>query len=199
LEALIHCPSFLTEEQWQLIQHDAAATIGAKKIGEFAGKGTYAHLYKLADDIANVIMTFRTPDVVLDTVVPRLVEHFRHRNWPEMPEWECKRAIAPCIQKWHGIVGRRRIEAQQQLTQPPSRKPSRQRIPALKTRLASLRRQSNITVEKLAEAIGIETRSVYRHLSGTTPRGGHLEKYERFFTAKLGHPISLKEAPSKRQ
>jgi hypothetical protein len=67
----------------------------------------------------------------------------------------------------------------------------------LKVQLAHLRKDCKLTVDQLAEAIDIETRSVYRHLRGTIPRDEQLRAYERVFTEKLGQPITLTTTPKR--
>jgi DNA-binding XRE family transcriptional regulator len=63
-----------------------------------------------------------------------------------------------------------------------------------------LRRECHLTVEQLATKIGVEARSVYRHLSGTTqPRIGHIGAYERVFSELLERKIVISITSAKRQ
>jgi DNA-binding XRE family transcriptional regulator len=55
-----------------------------------------------------------------------------------------------------------------------------------------LREECRLTVEELAEAVGLSARSVYRHLSGdANPRKRHLNAYERIFSARLKRDVRL--------
>lgn len=52
--------------------------------------------------------------------------------------------------------------------------------------------ESRLNVEKLAEAIDVSPRSVYRHLSGRDdPSKSHLDAYEKVFSAKLKKQVRL--------
>jgi hypothetical protein len=65
--------------------------------------------------------------------------------------------------------------------------------------LKDLQDESRMTVEEMAEAIEIEPRSVFRHLSGDSiPRAKQIGAFERLFTDKLGRPVRL-ETSGKRQ
>jgi hypothetical protein len=65
--------------------------------------------------------------------------------------------------------------------------------------LKKLSDECRMTVEEVAEAVAVEPRSVYRHLSGEAiPRKRQLAAYERVFTEKLKRPIRLKTS-GKRQ
>jgi hypothetical protein len=59
--------------------------------------------------------------------------------------------------------------------------------------------EARMTVEDVAEAVHIEPRSVYRHLSGeAAPRKRQLDAYEKVFSDKLKRRIRLKTS-AKRQ
>ena len=64
--------------------------------------------------------------------------------------------------------------------------------------LELLREECGITVEDLAEAIDLKTRSVYRHLSGeAVPRRRNLAAYERLFSKRLERLIRLTTSPKR--
>ena len=60
------------------------------------------------------------------------------------------------------------------------------------TQLSRLRDESPLTVEQLAEAVDIDPRSVYRHLSGATlPHKRHLKAYEKVFSQVLQRTVVI--------
>ena len=49
--------------------------------------------------------------------------------------------------------------------------------------------------QKMAEALGIDPRSIYRHLAGqTVPRRNHIATYEKLFSERLNRPVTLKQS-----
>jgi hypothetical protein len=61
--------------------------------------------------------------------------------------------------------------------------------------IEKLRVECDITVEFLAEEIGIEPRSVYRHLSGdATPNKRRIAIYEKVFSERLNRPVTLRNS-----
>lgn len=63
-----------------------------------------------------------------------------------------------------------------------------------------LREECRLTIEELAEELRIESRSVYRHLSGQAiPRTGHIGAYERVFSERLGRKVLISKTSGKRQ
>jgi DNA-binding XRE family transcriptional regulator len=63
---------------------------------------------------------------------------------------------------------------------------------SISSQLKKLQAECDITAEKIAEHIGVEPRSIYRHLSGkATPRRNHIAAYEKLFAEKTGRPIRL--------
>jgi hypothetical protein len=66
--------------------------------------------------------------------------------------------------------------------------------------LNRLRQECRWTVETLAEKLGLDTRSVERHLAGKTkPRLGHVGAYERVFSKAIGRTIVISQMPVKRR
>jgi hypothetical protein len=85
------------------------------------------------------------------------------------------------------------------LRRTPSKKKSAKKSPSLSNQIDDLRDKSRLTVEDLAEGVGLAARSVYRHLSGEAiPRKRQIAAYEALFTKKLSKPIHL-ETSSQRQ
>lgn len=67
-----------------------------------------------------------------------------------------------------------------------------QRGATIREQIEMLRNECRFTVEDLAEAIRVSTRSVYRHLSGDAdPRQRHLAAYEKVFSEKLKRQVHL--------
>lgn len=57
-----------------------------------------------------------------------------------------------------------------------------------------LRKESNLTVDELAEKVGVDVRNVTRHISGKTkPRLSNLAAYERVFSEALGRKVTIKK------
>jgi hypothetical protein len=66
--------------------------------------------------------------------------------------------------------------------------------------LTRLRKESRLTVDALTNALGIDSRSVERHLAGkTTPRIGHIGAYERTFSDVLKRKVVIEKTPVKRR
>lgn len=61
------------------------------------------------------------------------------------------------------------------------------------------RRECNLSVDALANEIGVEPRSVYRHLAGVQPRLAHIGAYERGFSKLLKRDVVIKKMTGKRQ
>ena len=77
--------------------------------------------------------------------------------------------------------------------------PSETEPTPIKDQLELLREECRITVEKLAEGIGLDPRSVYRHLSGeAAPRARQIGAYEKLFSKRLSRSVRL-ETSVKRQ
>jgi hypothetical protein len=74
------------------------------------------------------------------------------------------------------------------------------RCESIAVQLQRLREQSRLTVEKLAELVNIDSRSVERHLAGKAqPRIGHIGAYERAFTEAIGINVVINKTPLKRR
>jgi DNA-binding XRE family transcriptional regulator len=76
----------------------------------------------------------------------------------------------------------------------PSPSPSAPKMPAetIAAQIERLRAECRLTVEDLAEALDVEPRSVYRHLSGKTiPRKKQTAAYEKLFSKHLGKQTRL--------
>jgi DNA-binding XRE family transcriptional regulator len=85
----------------------------------------------------------------------------------------------------------RPLTAQPQLTLKPA-------LPAATLSIAqqidSRRKECRLTAEQLAEKIGIDIRSVQRHLAGKSkPYLRHLREYEKLFTKLLGEDVVLNQ------
>ena len=64
----------------------------------------------------------------------------------------------------------------------------------LASQIDRLREECRITVEELAEELGVDPRSVFRHLSGESmPRSRHLAAYERVFSARLQTKVVIRK------
>jgi hypothetical protein len=84
-------------------------------------------------------------------------------------------------------------EVPNQSESPSSAEPLAEQIKRLKD-------ECDITVEEIAEALGVVPRSIWKHLSGTTvPRREHLTAYERLFTDRLGRSVTLQKVRKKSQ
>lgn len=63
-------------------------------------------------------------------------------------------------------------------------------------RIRELREECLLTNEKLAVALGVDRRSVVRHISGQNrPSKKHIEAYEQLFSKKLRREIRLRNVP----
>ena len=86
----------------------------------------------------------------------------------------------------HYLQGRRKAKLQPvpQLAMPASE--------PLNEQIEALRDECRMTVEELAEGLGVTPRSAYRHLSGeATPRQKQVAAYEKLFSQKLGRKVRL--------
>jgi DNA-binding transcriptional ArsR family regulator len=71
--------------------------------------------------------------------------------------------------------------------------------PPINEQLEVLRKECRMTVEDLAEGIGLTPRSVYRHLSGeAVPRARQVAAYEKLFSKRFGKLVNI-ETSLKRQ
>jgi DNA-binding XRE family transcriptional regulator len=62
--------------------------------------------------------------------------------------------------------------------------------------LKRLREESRLTVEQLAERVGINMRTVQRHLADDSdPYARHLTAYERVFSKLLKHNVIIRKMP----
>lgn len=70
--------------------------------------------------------------------------------------------------------------------------PKGNKLSQMAKQLGTLRLESGITVEGLAEGVGLQTRSVYRHLSARVKiRKSNLEAYSKFFTKRLKRQVTF--------
>ena len=61
--------------------------------------------------------------------------------------------------------------------------------------LKDLQRECDISAEKMAEALGVDPRSIYKHLAGqTVPRRDHVAAYENLFSERLKRSVILKRS-----
>ena len=71
---------------------------------------------------------------------------------------------------------------------------------SISVQIDRLREECNLTVEELAEALQIEPRSVYRHLSGKSiPRKKQIRRYQEIFSERTGRVVSILQTSGKRQ
>jgi hypothetical protein len=69
----------------------------------------------------------------------------------------------------------------------------------VKDQIAALIEETRLTNEKMAEGVGLNVRTPYRHVSGEFAPGKRtVAKYEQFFSRKLGRPVRI-DMPPKRQ
>lgn len=69
-----------------------------------------------------------------------------------------------------------------------------QPVPAdtqMSARLKALIKETGLKNEGVAAGVGIEVRSLYRHLAGGNVRPNHLQAYERFFSSRLKREVHL--------
>jgi len=85
------------------------------------------------------------------------------------------------------------VSQQNENTQEPVRHPS------AAEQIEQLRNECRLTVEQLADEVGLDPRSVYRHLGGTKPRIGHIGAYERVFSKILKRNIVINIPSARRQ
>ncbi len=70
--------------------------------------------------------------------------------------------------------------------------PKGNKLNQITEQLRTLRFESDMTVEGLAEGVGLQVRSVYRHLSGRVKiRKSNLEAYSKFFSKKLKRQVTF--------
>lgn len=87
-------------------------------------------------------------------------------------------------------------EAKAQQKQQASARPIASR--PIGEQIDELRKESRLTVEDLAEALDVELRSIYRHLSDKAqPRARHIAAYEKLFSQKLNKTIRLEMSATK--
>jgi DNA-binding XRE family transcriptional regulator len=66
---------------------------------------------------------------------------------------------------------------------------------SLPAQIKRLQNECGISAEKMAEAVGIDPRSIYKHLAGqTVPRRNHITAYEKLFSERLNRPVSLRKS-----
>ena len=66
--------------------------------------------------------------------------------------------------------------------------------------LKRLQAECNLTAQELADAVGVDLRSIFRHLSGQAlPRRTHLATYSKLFSEKLGKTVILKTSPKRQR
>lgn len=74
----------------------------------------------------------------------------------------------------------------------PAEEPTKPKTETIGEQINRLREECRLTVEELAERIGIEPRSVQRHEAGTsTPYARHLRTYEKEFSKLLNRQIVI--------
>jgi len=74
----------------------------------------------------------------------------------------------------------------------PAPSPSTPKRETVATQINRLREECHLTAEELAEKIGIEPRSVQRHLAGSSvPHGRHVRAYERVFSNLLNRQVVI--------
>jgi DNA-binding transcriptional regulator YiaG len=77
-----------------------------------------------------------------------------------------------------------------------SRKSHPTRKETVGQQIQRLRKESNLTVDQLAEKVGLDVRNVTRHISGKTkPRLSNLAAYERLFSEALGRKVTIEKMP----
>jgi hypothetical protein len=65
----------------------------------------------------------------------------------------------------------------------------------LAQQLRDLRDECDITAETMAEALGVDPRSIYKHLAAqTVPRRNHIDAYEKLFSERLNRSVILKRS-----
>jgi len=63
---------------------------------------------------------------------------------------------------------------------------------SLTEQLKHLQAECRLTAQEMADSLGIDLRSIFRHLSGQAlPRRTHLASYEKLFSEKLGKKVTL--------
>jgi hypothetical protein len=55
-----------------------------------------------------------------------------------------------------------------------------------------LRIECRLTWQNLADALGVDVRSIHRHRTGAIPRATQIAAYEKLFSEKTGRPVTLK-------
>jgi ribosome-binding protein aMBF1 (putative translation factor) len=69
---------------------------------------------------------------------------------------------------------------------------SKPQLESISSQINKLRNECHLSVEELADKIGIDPRSVKRHLAGTTqPYPQYLRAYQTVFSNLLNRPISI--------
>jgi hypothetical protein len=97
---------------------------------------------------------------------------------------------------WISDLGLSKQKPSEQRTQEDIRDDSE----SISVQLNRYREECRFTVEELAEAVSIEPRSVYRHLSGESePRLRQIGAYERTFSDRLGKKVVIHKTSGKRQ
>jgi hypothetical protein len=113
------------------------------------------------------------------------------KAWDDYVEWMRSKIIYS--NEWLGHLNRLAALAEQ----PKSLSAPQDESVAIQ--LKELFEECRMTCEDVAEAIGIEPRSVYRHLSGeAVPRKRQLGGYEKLFSDKLKRQVRLRRS-GKRQ
>jgi DNA-binding transcriptional regulator YiaG len=72
--------------------------------------------------------------------------------------------------------------------------PTPSKAESLGQQIDRLREECHLSLEKLAEAVGITFRTVQRHISGTSiPYGRHISGYQRVFSKCLKRQVTIKK------
>ena len=157
------------------------------------------HYYAAFHASATEIVDAQTPDEVLEDLIPTTICMFqKKRHWDGWGSPETtKKALHGPIEEWKG---KRLLMTTDTPSPLPAARPESQKAETVGEQIDSLRAECRYTVEELAEKLGIQPRSVYRHLSGEAiPRKPHLGAYERVFSERLGRKVFIIQTSGKRQ
>jgi DNA-binding transcriptional regulator YiaG len=96
--------------------------------------------------------------------------------------------LASSVQAWCGKLGLMQMEAE--------RKPKTSAVPLhtppINEELEGLRVESDVSIEILAELVGLATRTVQRHLAGDTkPNARLIFRYEKQFSILLKRKVVI--------
>ena len=117
-------------------------------------------------------------------------------TWNEGDEYRPAELVENCVEEfWAARAASGIVEGLNQPAKPPKR-PNAPGQESAAEQLEKLRQESRLTIEQLAEKVGVNVRTVQRHLADdSSPYLRHLTAYERVFSKLLKRDVVIKKMP----